>query len=60
MILILLLQDNYTLAQPGIQYKVKALKDLIKRIDGLSNYDILINYLFIVLFISITGFSSHE
>ena len=29
-----LLQDNYTFAQPGIQMKVNALKELIQRIDG--------------------------
>ena len=28
------IQDNYTFAQPGIQMKVNALKELIKRIDG--------------------------
>ena len=28
------IQDNYTFAQPGIQCKVRALEDLIKRIDG--------------------------
>ena len=27
------IQDNYTFAQPGIQTKVNALKELIKRID---------------------------
>jgi hypothetical protein len=29
------IQDNYTLAQPGIQTKVMSLKDIIKRIDGI-------------------------
>jgi TBC1 domain family member 2 len=28
------IQDNYTFAQPGIQYKLRALEELIKRIDG--------------------------
>lgn len=28
------IQDNYTFAQPGIQYKIHALKDLIQRIDA--------------------------
>ena len=28
------IQDNYTLAQPGIQTKIMALKDLIKRLDS--------------------------
>lgn len=28
------IQDNYTLAQPGIQTKIMALKDLIKRLDA--------------------------
>lgn len=28
------IQDNYTFAQPGIQMKVNALRELIKRIDG--------------------------
>lgn len=28
------IQDNYTFAQPGIQKKVAALKDLTLRIDG--------------------------
>lgn len=27
-------QDNYTFAQPGIQIKVKALEELVSRIDG--------------------------
>lgn len=27
-------QDNYTFAQPGIQNKVKALEELVSRIDG--------------------------
>lgn len=27
-------QDNYTLAQPGVQTKIIALKDLMKRLDG--------------------------
>jgi hypothetical protein len=31
------IQDNYTFAQPGIQYKVRTLEELIKRIDGLFN-----------------------
>lgn len=29
-------QDNYTFAQPGIQRKVKALEELVSRIDGKS------------------------
>ena len=28
------IQDNYTFAQPGIQYKLRTLEELIKRIDG--------------------------
>ena len=28
------IQDNYTLAQPGIQTKIIALKDLMKRLDS--------------------------
>lgn len=28
------IQDNYTFAQPGIQKKVKALEELVSRIDG--------------------------
>lgn len=28
------IQDNYTFAQPGIQIKVKALKDIISRVDS--------------------------
>lgn len=28
------IQDNYTLAQPGIQTKILQLKDLVKRLDG--------------------------
>lgn len=28
------LKDNYTFAQPGIQRKVKALEELVSRIDG--------------------------
>ena len=30
----LISQDNYTFAQPGIQMKVNALRELIQRIDG--------------------------
>ena len=30
------IQDNYTLAQPGVQSKIIALKDLIQRIDGMT------------------------
>ncbi len=29
------IQDNYTFAQSSIQYKVRTLEELIKRIDGL-------------------------
>ncbi|XP_016312916.1 TBC1 domain family member 22B isoform X2 [Sinocyclocheilus anshuiensis] len=29
------IQDNYTFAQPGIQRKVKALEELVSRIDGM-------------------------
>jgi len=32
------IQDNYTFAQPGIQYKIRTLEELIKRIDGLLEY----------------------
>lgn len=32
------IQDNYTFAQPGIQMKVNALKELIKRIDGKAGF----------------------
>jgi len=28
------IQDNYTFAQPGIQNKVRQLKELIERVDG--------------------------
>lgn len=31
---VFVLQDNYTFAQPGIQKKVKALEELVSRIDG--------------------------
>uniref|UniRef100_A0A3B5M6N0 Rab-GAP TBC domain-containing protein n=1 Tax=Xiphophorus couchianus TaxID=32473 RepID=A0A3B5M6N0_9TELE len=31
------IQDNYTFAQPGIQRKVKALEELVSRIDGESS-----------------------
>jgi hypothetical protein len=30
------IQENYVFSQPGIQKKVQALGDLIKRIDGIS------------------------
>ena len=36
-IMVLFSQDNYTFAQPGIQMKVNALKELIQRIDGKKN-----------------------
>ncbi|XP_063713230.1 TBC1 domain family member 22B-like [Symsagittifera roscoffensis] len=42
------IQDNYTFAQPGIQSKVSALKDLMKRIDcGLHEHleDLEVEYL---------------
>lgn len=29
------IQDNYTFAQPGIQNKVRQLKELIERVDGI-------------------------
>ena len=32
------IQDNYTFAQPGIQYKVRTLEELIKRIDGFIHF----------------------
>ncbi|XP_016312915.1 TBC1 domain family member 22A isoform X1 [Sinocyclocheilus anshuiensis] len=32
------IQDNYTFAQPGIQRKVKALEELVSRIDGSDDY----------------------
>lgn len=32
------IQDNYTFAQPGIQYKVRTLEELIKRIDGKTKF----------------------
>ena len=35
--MVLFSQDNYTFAQPGIQMKVNALKELIQRIDGKKN-----------------------
>ena len=28
------IQDNYTFAQPGIQLKVNALKDIVSRVDS--------------------------
>ncbi|CAG8817023.1 10337_t:CDS:10, partial [Gigaspora margarita] len=31
------IQDNYTFAQPGIQRQISTLKELIKRIDAISN-----------------------
>ena len=30
------IQDNYTFAQPGIQNKVRQLKELIERVDGIN------------------------
>ncbi len=30
------IQDNYTFAQPGIQNKVRQLKELIERVDGIA------------------------
>ena len=37
--MVLFSQDNYTFAQPGIQMKVNALKELIQRIDGKKNVE---------------------
>lgn len=34
-------QDNYTFAQPGIQNKVKALEELVSRMDGQSSVQVL-------------------
>lgn len=37
------IQDNYTFAQPGIQTKVSALKELTLRIDGrFLNYKVIV------------------
>lgn len=33
-IVVVSVQDNYTFAQPGIQNNVKALEELVSRIDG--------------------------
>lgn len=37
------IQDNYTFAQPGIQTKVSALKELTLRIDGRFHLPIIAN-----------------
>jgi hypothetical protein len=37
-------QDNYTFAQPGIQKKVRALADLISRVDGLLIYHLAMQF----------------
>ena len=31
---LVIFQDNYTFAQPGIQHKINQLRELVKRIDG--------------------------
>ena len=36
------IQDNYTFAQPGIQNKVRQLKELIERVDGKFNFSFVI------------------
>lgn len=36
------IQDNYTFAQPGIQLKVNALKELVKRINGMTKFETII------------------
>ena len=41
------IQDNYTFAQPGIQYKVRTLEELVKRIDGLLKKCFILFLLFI-------------
>jgi hypothetical protein len=44
------IQDNYTFAQPGIQYKVRTLEELVKRIDGLLTkclVDVLFNFFYL-------------
>ena len=38
------IQDNYTFAQPGIQYKVRTLEELAKRIDGLSTKNLCLTF----------------
>ena len=38
------IQDNYTFAQPGIQVKIKALSELVSRIDGLLTDLLVINF----------------
>ncbi len=49
-VIFLFFKDNYTFAQPGIQMKVNALRELIQRIDGERGCD-LVFYCFIILFI---------
>jgi hypothetical protein len=41
------IQDNYTFAQPGIQYKVRTLEELVKRIDGLLKKSFILVFYFI-------------
>uniref|UniRef100_A0A8C4RVB5 Rab-GAP TBC domain-containing protein n=1 Tax=Erpetoichthys calabaricus TaxID=27687 RepID=A0A8C4RVB5_ERPCA len=45
------IQDNYTFAQPGIQRKVKALEELVSRIDepeGFSHFHLYVCAAFLV------------
>ena len=47
------IQDNYTFAQPGIQNKVRQLKELIERVDGKFNFSFVIRRMSVhLLFIS--------
>jgi hypothetical protein len=52
------IQDNYTFAQPGIQYKVRTLEELVKRIDGLLTKFFIWIYCF--FFLSRTSISSFQ
>lgn len=40
-------QDNYTFAQPGIQNKVKALEELVSRIDGQWSFQLMLLLVFL-------------
>lgn len=55
---VFILQDNYTFAQPGIQKKVKALEELISRIDGEAA--IFITLLLRVFQLNATNVANHE
>ena len=47
------IQDNYTFAQPGIQNRVRQLKELIERVDGTCLYQVCGYFYHIIIFYTV-------